>query len=119
MADHATPNLPSRDFEATARFYAALGFAEGWRSDDWMILKRGGLVLEFFHHPELDPATSWFSCCLRLDDLDTFYAACKSAGLPERREGCPRLHQPKTEGWGGRIAALVDADGTLLRLIQN
>ncbi|MGH6921125.1 MAG: bleomycin resistance protein, partial [Geminicoccaceae bacterium] len=22
MADHATPNLPSRDFETTARFYA-------------------------------------------------------------------------------------------------
>ena len=28
------------------------------------------LKLEFFPHPELDPLTSWFSCCLRLDDLD-------------------------------------------------
>jgi len=26
MADHATPNLPSRDFEATSRFYGGLGF---------------------------------------------------------------------------------------------
>lgn len=26
MTDHATPNLPSRDFEATSRFYAAVGF---------------------------------------------------------------------------------------------
>jgi predicted lactoylglutathione lyase len=31
MTDQATPNLPSRDFEATARFYAALGFQEGWQ----------------------------------------------------------------------------------------
>ena len=31
MTDHATPNLPSRDFEASARFYAALGFVEIWR----------------------------------------------------------------------------------------
>ena len=35
--DHATPNLPAREFEATSRFYAALGFVEGWRDDGWMI----------------------------------------------------------------------------------
>lgn len=84
-----------------------------------MILKRGGLVLEFFHHPELDPATSWFSWYLRLDDLDAFYATCKEAGLPESRTGQPRLYPPRTEGWGGRVGALIDPDGSLLRLIQN
>lgn len=119
MTDHATPNLPSRDFEATSRFYAAIGFVEGWRDDGWMILKRGDLTLEFFPHPELDPLTSWFSCCLRLDDLDAFYALCKAAGLPETCAGQPRLHPPKTEDWDGRIGALVDPDGTLVRLIQN
>jgi hypothetical protein len=66
MSDAATPNLPSRDFERTSRFYAALGFSEAWRDDGWMILKRGDVTLEFFPHPELDPLTSWFSCCLRL-----------------------------------------------------
>ncbi len=30
MTDHATPNLPSRDFETTARFYAELGFEESY-----------------------------------------------------------------------------------------
>ena len=63
MSDTATPNLPSRDFEKTFQFYAALGFSEGWRDDGWMILKRGNPTLEFFLHPELDPLTSWFSCC--------------------------------------------------------
>ena len=46
MTDRATPNLPSRDFEATARFYAALGFTESWRDAGWMILRRGDLTLE-------------------------------------------------------------------------
>ena len=119
MSDHATPNLPSRDFENTSRFYTALGFAEVWRDKGWMILKRGNLTLEFFPHPQLDPLTSWFSCCLRLDDLDSFYSTCKDAGLPEGRKGQPRLHPPRVESWGGRIGALIDPDGTLVRLIQN
>lgn len=119
MADHASPNLPSRDFENTARFYAALGFVERWRDAGWMILERGSLRLEFFHHPELDPLTSWFSCCLRLDDLDAFYSVCKATGLPETCRGQPRLHPPKAEDWGRRAGALIDPDGTLLRLIQN
>lgn len=119
MTDHATPNLPSRDFERTALFYGRLGFSEGWRDDGWMILNRGALTLEFFPHPDLDPATSWFSCCLRLHDLDAFYAVCVSAGVPERCWGAPRIQAPDVETSGLRIGALIDPDGTLLRLIQT
>jgi hypothetical protein len=119
MTDHATPNLPSRNFEATARFYAALGFAESWRDPAWMILRRGGLQLEFFPFAELDPATSSFGCCLRLDDLDGFYEACKAAGIPEASTGWPRLHPPRLEDWGGTVGHLVDPDCTLVRLVQN
>ena len=117
--DQATPNLPSRDFEATANFYSALGFEQGWRDDGWMILDRGGAKLEFFPHPDLDPASSWFSCCLRLDELESFYALCIAAGLPERTHGFPRLHPTRVEASGLRIAYLVDPDGSLVRLIQN
>lgn len=119
MTDHATPNLPSRDFSKTSAFYSALGFEEGWRDDGWMILTRGQLTLEFFLYPDLDPNTSSFGSCLRLDDLDVFYAACRATGLPETCMGHPRLHPPKTEPWGGRVGALIDPDGNLLRLIQN
>lgn len=117
--DHATPNLPARDFSRTSAFYTALGFVEGWRDDGWMILTRGDLTLEFFSNPDLDPLTSGFGSCLRLDDLDGFYAVCKATGLPETCHGHPRLHPPKLEPWGGRVGALIDPDGTLLRLIQN
>lgn len=117
--DRATPNLPSRDFDVTSRFFTALGFAETWRDSGWMILCRGVLQLEFFPFVDLDPATSSFGSCLRLDDLDDFYAVCQSAGVPEQSTGWPRLHRPKLEPWGGRVGALVDPDCSLLRLIQN
>lgn len=119
MTDHATPNLPTRDFGAASAFYAALGFVEDWRDEGWMILKRGAVALEFFPHPELDSLTSWFSCCIRLDDLDAFYAVANAAGVPETCISQPRLHPPAVEDSGLRIAYLVDPDGTLVRLIQT
>lgn len=119
MPDYATPNLPARDFDITSAFYAALGFAEIWRDPGWMILERGTIKLEFFPHPELQPGESWFSCCLRLDDLEGFYELCRSNDIPEKTIGWPRLHAPKVQPWGGRMAALIDPDGTLVRLIQN
>jgi hypothetical protein len=119
MTDYSTPNLPSREFEVTEKFYAALGFVTSWSDSGWMILRRGDVTLEFFPHPDLEPKSNWFSCCLRLDDLDAFYAVCRSAGIPETSIGYPRLHPPKLEDWGGRVGSLIDIDSTLVRLIQN
>lgn len=119
MTNLATPNLPSRNFSQTERFYGRLGFITVFRDEEWMILERAGLQLEFFPHPELNPLTSWFSCCLRLDDLDVFCEQCRSSGIPETDVGQPRLHLATRQEWGSRMGALVDPDGTLLRLIQN
>ncbi|HVI97510.1 MAG TPA: bleomycin resistance protein [Sphingomonas sp.] len=119
MTDHTTPNLPSRDFAATSRFYAALGFIEGWRDNGWMNLPRGDRTLEFFPDPDLDPLTTSSGCCLRLNALDLFFEVCKGADIPETCLGQPRLYAPKTEHGGSRVGALIDLDGNLLRLIQN
>ena len=119
MADHATPNLPSRDLDATAAFYAALGFEATYHDPGWLILERGTAMLEFFRDPGVDPATTSAGCCLRVDDLDALYAVCVGAGLPETPLGWPRLHPPRVEDSGMRIGYLVDADGALLRLVQN
>ncbi|RQS33486.1 bleomycin resistance protein [Burkholderia sp. Bp8990] len=119
MTDFASPNLPSRDFEVTSLFYAKLGFVETWRDDGWMILRRGDLLLEFFLHPGLDPATSWFSCCFRLGNVGAFFDAVLAAGIPEQTTGWPRVHRPKREAWGGTVGALIDPDGSLIRLIQT
>lgn len=119
MVDQATPNLPSRNYEKTINFYQMLGFETSWHDANWLILKRGGLGLEFFRYPDLDPAASSFGCCLRLDDLDSFYSICTAAGIDEKSAGWPRLHSPKFEHSGLKIAYLVDPDGSLLRLVQN
>jgi len=84
-----------------------------------MILKRGDLLLEFFPHPELDPAASWFSCCFRLADVGAFFDDMLAAGIPEQRTGWPRAHRPTREAWGGTVGALIDPDGSLIRLIQT
>jgi catechol 2,3-dioxygenase-like lactoylglutathione lyase family enzyme len=118
MPDTATPNLPARDFATTSAFYRRLGFSEAFRDEGWMILTRGEVMLEFFPFPRLDPAESSFGCCLRLDDVDGFYGVCIAAGLPESDTGFPRLH-PLREESGLRIGALLDPEGSLLRLIGN
>ena len=117
--DHATPNLPSRDFDATAAFYGPLGFEPGWRSEVWMILRRGTAQLEFFRFPDLDPATSSFGACLRLDDVMAFYRVAADAGVPERTSGIPRLEKPRMHHAGVEIGYLVDPDGTLISLLRS
>lgn len=119
MADRATPNLPSRDLNATAAFYGAIGFATGFHDDGWLIMSHGTIQLEFFPHPDLKPATSSFSCCLRMADLDAFYTTLLGAGIPEKNAGWPRLHPVVQQPWGQRSGALLDLDCTLLRLIEE
>ncbi|QBX55716.1 bleomycin resistance protein [Nocardioides seonyuensis] len=119
MVDHATPNLPARDLDATVEFYSALGFEKVFGDPGWLIMQRGTVMLEFFPDPGMDPASTASSCCLRVDDVDALYAACAATGLAETHLGWPRLHAPRVEDSGMRIGALVDLDGNLLRLVQN
>lgn len=119
MTDHATPNLPARDFGATAAFYAKLGFEEDYRSEGWMILSRGDLTLEFFPWPDLNPYQSAFGSCLRLDDLASMMRQVEASGVPDARQSIPRYHPPAPDPSGLTIAYLIDPDGSLLRLIQN
>ena len=114
-----TANLPSRDFSATEAFYARLGFATDYRDEGWMILRRGPLEVEFFPHPELDPAASWFSACIRLDDIDTLFAEWENLDLPRDRTSIPRLVAPMKHQNVPRFFALIDPDGSLWRCLEN
>lgn len=116
MTDRITANLPARSFDETERFWAGLGFERGFRDDNWMILERGPLEIEFFPHPELDPSDSWFSACVRVTDLDALHAAWNKIGLPT--EGIPRLMAPYDEPSGFRLFALIDPNGSLLRCLS-
>jgi hypothetical protein len=84
-----------------------------------MVIRRGPLELEFFHMPDLKPKESWFSACIRVDDLDVLYADFLKAGLPEDRSSMPRIGKIEVEAHGIRLFALVDPEGSLLRCIDN
>ncbi|MBI1340356.1 hypothetical protein GC169_09155 [bacterium] len=118
MTDHSTPNLPSRSFDATEAFYAALGFRRDYRDNGWMILNRGRLVLEFFA-AQIDPRESWFSACLRVDDLDSLHADFVKAGVSEHDRDIPRMGAIRVEPHGIRIFYLIDPDGSLIRCLDN
>ncbi len=116
MGDRITANLPARSFDETAAFYSALGFGVAFRDEGWMILRRGDLEVEFFPHPELDPAVSWFSACVRVGDVDRLFTEWNGAGLPA--SGIPRVTAPADEAHGLRMFALVDPNGSLLRCMS-
>jgi catechol 2,3-dioxygenase-like lactoylglutathione lyase family enzyme len=117
--DRAVPNLPSRDFDRTISFYSAFGFVTAHRDGGWLILRRGGIALEFFLAPELDPYSSWFMASVRLSDLDGLYAAVRASGVPEATVGIPRLVPVALREWGQRAGYLIDLDGTQLHLIED
>ncbi len=113
MSDRITANLPSRDFDATIAFYGRLGFVPAYRDAHWLILERGPLELEFFPYPDLDPASSSFSACIRVDDLAELFDNFSVAGLPGH--GIPRLEPIRPIADDLFMFALVDPDGSLLR----
>ncbi|MCS5719752.1 bleomycin resistance protein [Herbiconiux sp. CPCC 205763] len=117
--DRAVPNLPSRDLDRTDGFYGAFGFERVFRDEGWLILARGGLQLEFFPAPDLDPLSSTFMCCLRVADVDELYGAIRRSGVVEATRGMPRLHPVRMQDWGLRAGYLVDPDGTQLTLIEQ
>jgi len=119
VIDRANANLPARDFGATADFYGRMGFVVAYRDDHWMILTRGPLELEFFPHPDLDPGQSWFSACIRVEAPDTLLDDWRRLGLPSDNTSIPRLTGFFKTGQAPRMFALVDPDGSLLRVIDN
>ncbi|WP_354569807.1 bleomycin resistance protein [Glaciihabitans sp. UYNi722] len=119
MLDHAVPNLPSRNFDATEAFYCGFGFERAFRDAGWMILTRDGLQLEFFPFPGLDPLSSNFMCCLRVADVDDLHDAIRRSGVPDVITAMPRLHPVRMQKWGLRAGYLVDPDGTQLTLIEH
>jgi catechol 2,3-dioxygenase-like lactoylglutathione lyase family enzyme len=109
------PVLPSREADATVRFYEALGFALRLRTaDPYLILLGHGIELHFFGFPGLDPASSYAGAFVRHPDPDALHARFAAANLPT--VGIPRLTPPEDKPWGLREFALVDLDGSLIRV---
>lgn len=118
LSDLAIPILPSRSISATVAFYKRLGFEGGAHGIDsnYAILRRGSVELHFFTHKELVPAESSAGCYIRVKDVESFYRSCSYSQLPSR--GIPRMDVLEDKPWGLREFAIVDPDGSLVRIGQ-
>jgi catechol 2,3-dioxygenase-like lactoylglutathione lyase family enzyme len=116
--DIAIPQLPSRSIEKTLAFYARLGFkGEAFPGYDYAIVELGALEIHFFLHETLRPEESAFSCYLRVQDVQAMYDALSVANLP--RNGIPRIEVLENKPWGMKEFAVIDEDGTLIRVGQK
>ena len=115
--DIAVPILPARDLEETIGFYKGLGFAMAYRHpdlDDYIILRRDKLELQFFQWPQLDTQATFAGSYLRVSDVDAMYQSFAVARLPAR--GTPSLGGIRRRAWAMREFHLVDCNGNLLRV---
>ena len=111
------PILPARNFDETSDFYQKIGFQETGRWDEgYMIMVRDTVELHFFPHPDLDPATSHHMAYIRTEKVDALSKELLSLGLPDA--GIPRVTPAEDKPWEMREMAVIDPNGTLLRIGQ-
>lgn len=117
-ADTVAPILPARDLAETRAFYERLGFeTAGWWPQalgGYAILARGAIEMHFFAFPEIVPHGSYAQCYWRVKDVDALHAEFVRLGLSP--DGIPRLSAVEDKPWGTREFALVDPNGTLVRV---
>lgn len=119
MAVETIPTLPSRDLEATAAFYAPLGFAEiaRWPGERLILRHDLGIELHFWCNPDEDPTTNEVACYLRFStatEARALYDDWAATGVPTR--GIPRLIPPRETDYGLLEWTLQDPDGTLVNV---
>lgn len=117
LTDLAIPQLPSRSLERTLAFYHRLGFEGEIVAPTYAIVERGSLELHFFLHPTLIPAESAFGCYFRVQDVEAIFKAFSAAELPN--SGIPRITPLVDQPWGMREFALIDEEGSLIRIGQE
>lgn len=114
----AVPILPARDLEENRAYYALLGFAQfGLDHPEYRLMARDTWELHFFHDPNVDPDANSSGAYLRCDDVDALDAEWGGLDLPQR--GNSRLIRVEDKPWGMRELALIDLNGTLLRVGQE
>jgi hypothetical protein len=109
--------LPTKDFEASKRFYEMLGF-ERVLDGEVAIFNAGsgGFILTRRYDHE------WAENCmmqLMVDDLDAWWAHIESLDLPSEFNLVSPPRAPAVQPWGLRIAFLADPGGVLWHIAQR
>ncbi|MBU8858756.1 MULTISPECIES: VOC family protein [unclassified Micromonospora] len=127
MANETTiPLLPCRSLDDVAPFYQALGFEITYRQErpnPYLTLRREDLHLHFFGMPQFDPADSYGSCLVVVDDLVDIHRAFADGmratygkvlvpGVPRMTRPRPRRNQEGNSGF-----SIVDPGGNWIRFV--
>jgi catechol 2,3-dioxygenase-like lactoylglutathione lyase family enzyme len=108
--------LPTRDFERSKAFYAALGFEQ--IADGEVAIFRcgaGAIILQRYYEEH------WagnMMMGLMVDDLDAWWRHIDRLGLAERF-GVPEPKPPAVQPWGLRVAYVVDPAGVLWHFAER
>lgn len=112
----ARPFLPTRDFEVSKAFYAALGFSKELDGEVAIFAAgSGGFILQRYYVEDW-AANSMMQ--LMVDDLDGWWAHIRALDLPARF-GVPAPKPPAMQPWGLKVAYLVDPAGVLWHIAER
>ena len=118
MLEKLSPILPARDIPATEAFWQRMGFVTEYRDDaEYLLMKRDGAEVHFFHHPDKNPATNDHGAYLRPADIAALDREWSALGLPAT--GIPRYIPLSEKPWGMAELALIDLNGNLIRAGQE
>ncbi len=117
MLEKLSPILPARDIPATQAFWQRLGFHTVYIDASYLLMKREGAEVHFFHHATLDPFNCDHGAYLRPSDITALDGEWGALGLPAT--GIPRLERAADKPWGMRELALLDPNGNLIRAGQE
>src|SRR5215204_2689779 len=119
LANEVTiPLLPCHSINEVLAFYQALGFEVTYqqeRPNNYAVVQRGGIELHFFSMKSYDPAGSYSSCYVRVQDVDALYMSfCDGLRSSFGRvppAGIPRVIPLKNKSHGMREFIVVDPGG--------
>ena len=108
--------LPTKDFEVSKEFYAALGFTLVLDGDVAIFATgESEIILTRFYQKEY---AENFMMQMLVDDLDAWWARISSLNLQERF-GVPAPREPAMQPWKLEIRYVVDPSGVLWHLAER
>jgi len=129
MANEVTvPLLPCRDIDEIAAFYGVLGFRATYRQvrpNPYVALQREDLHLHFFGMPDFDPANSYGTCLVLVEDIAalhrSFADGMRAVYGKVLVAGVPRMTRPRARKNADGVTgfSLVDPGGNWIRVTTN
>ena len=108
--------LPSKDYAVSRKFYAEIGFKEGWGSDDLCVFELGTFSFFLQKCYQKEWAENMMME-LRFKDLEPYYQFLSSLKLEEKYAGV-KIKAPQDYPWGLREVHMIDPAGVCWHFSQ-